>query len=167
MEYDEKVFNAVLNQISSRETANLALATIASSASLVLLGLVLNDFIKIVNNENLWWISILGILFPLLSLAHNEITRLTIHTRQQEWIRKQTGDSEILRLAKGRTARIILSNIVLFIPVIGWVVMLSIEYAKESAWLYIMVGLGIISPTIFCLTQLGSLKLCSNESYRG
>jgi len=78
---NEKLLSALISRLASREMTSLVFLTISSSASFVLLGFV-SDI------DKYWWIPIIGILFPVLGLAFNEVSRLTIHKHDQELIRK-------------------------------------------------------------------------------
>lgn len=127
MDRDEQVFNAVLNQVSARESANSTYLTIASSASLVFLGLIAFNEHNPLDKNNNFWMVIIGVLFPVLSLWYVEITRLCIHRKQQKWIREQTTYPDILKISTGRGFRTILGHVIILLPVMGWTIMTTTE----------------------------------------
>lgn len=154
---NENLLNALVSRVASRETASIALITISSTASLVLLGYVI-DF-----KDQYGWISVLGILFPIIAFAYDEVTRLTIQKSDQKWIRKivkcdentTENSEEILNYTKQRTTRYVLARIILSIPLIGWIIFISINYGVEYACWYIGLGIILIIVTIVCLSQAG------------
>ena len=133
---DDKLFYFIVSRVQNREAVSLAISAVTSSASLILLALYFNQdhflsFIAIV----------LGILFPLLGLAHIEITFQYIHRHDLKWIRKLVSEEskhvkksraieeteEILVYTKSRILRLILLRILLLLPVMGWFFVLDYE----------------------------------------
>jgi len=116
---DDKLFQTLVSRVSSRETAFLTLTAIASSASLLLLGLFF-----IIKNEYSIHILILGVLFPSLSLVYTEITLNTIHKHDWMWIRKivkENNDSKkdteaILAYKEHRVVRRVLTKLIFSLP---------------------------------------------------
>ena len=158
-EKEQRTFDMVLSQISNRETAMLTWASIASSASLVFLGFIgfsncnnnCTEFSFLANN---WWVGVLGIMFPILAFTSNEITRLLVHTKQQRWINKLT-DTGCTIIKKGRIVRLVLNDIILLVPIIGWIIALSITFAGEYACFWIGFGLVSLTIAVSVLTHFG------------
>jgi len=144
---DEKLLNALVSRVASRELVSLVFLTIASSASLVLL-----SFTKDI--DAFWWVSIIGIFFPVLALTYNEVTRFTIHKHDQKWIRKIINEDkettynskEILEYTKTRVVRMLLSRMMLLIPVFGWIIIIPLKFVNEYENL--IRGLGIVGVII-------------------
>ena len=78
---DDPMFDYVLARSRARETSILAIATIASSASVVLFSLYFEKHIAL----NLG-IAILGIIFAGLGLGYREVTARTIHRNDEDWL---------------------------------------------------------------------------------
>ncbi|HSB49810.1 MAG TPA: hypothetical protein VLC72_00570 [Nitrosopumilaceae archaeon] len=85
---DDKLFDFIVARSKTRETSTLTIATIAASASLILLALYFQPVIQ--TNENYSnLIRIMGILFPVIGIAYNEVTSRTIQDADQIWIRNK------------------------------------------------------------------------------
>jgi len=147
---NEKLLDFLVARLVARETAALALVTISSSASLVLLALDLES-------TDSWVIPVVGILFPLVGITYNEVTFRTIHTHDHEWIRKiiredkeTTFDSDkILPFEERRRFRILLARVIMFIPVAGWVILLPPKIIPNiSSWVTIIGIVAIIISII-------------------
>jgi len=90
-EKDEHLFNFLVVRSQARMTATLAIATIASSASMVLFILILQNPTSLQNlqSENAFiFVLILGISFPLMGFAYYEITIQTIQSNDLAKIRE-------------------------------------------------------------------------------
>lgn len=74
----DRLFNYLTSRLANRESASLALAGFAATASLVFLGLI---FTK---NYFLWEFFFIGIIFPILAFAYNEITNRGLHKDDQK-----------------------------------------------------------------------------------
>lgn len=95
---NEPMFDYVLARSRTRETSILAVATIASSASLVLLGLFVQAQLTIVgtngtNDDDLFhaykqWIQVMGIAFAGLGIAYREATIVLIHKNDECWLKE-------------------------------------------------------------------------------
>jgi len=120
---DEKLFQFLTSRTQSRETVSLTIATITSSASLILIVLFFN-----VKQEFPILAIILGILFPLMGLIYIQITYSGIHRHDHWWIRKiisENNDSgkdteKILRYEKHRKRRNVLIRLIISLPIFGW-----------------------------------------------
>jgi len=86
-ESDRALFDYVLGRSRARESSILAIATIASSASMVLFGLYF-QVIKHAIQAFLYspWIHILGITFAVLGITYREVTNRYIHTNDEDWL---------------------------------------------------------------------------------
>jgi|GEM_PF-5830208 len=80
---DEKLFHFLISRVHAREAVSLTLATITSSASLILLAL----FFTIKQDIPILAV-ILGILFPSIAFTYIENTYRRIHRHDHEWIRR-------------------------------------------------------------------------------
>lgn len=135
-EKHDRLFNYLSARVSSRESASLSLVGIASSASLVLLGLV---FEKITTAY--WEFFSIGIVFPSLAFAYNEITNRGLHKDDQKVINdliknideqkweKETKDIVINK--KYRLLRLGLMRFCLLSPALGWLLTLPIYFQLD------------------------------------
>ncbi len=80
---DDPMFQYVLARSRARETSILAVATIASSASVILLSMYFDD-----KSQSIVWIPILGIIFAGLGLAYREVTKRYIHQNDEDWLKE-------------------------------------------------------------------------------
>ena len=122
--HDEKLLHFLTSRVNSRGTVYLALSTLTSSASLVLLGI----FFSGRTDESAYPIFVLlGVGFPAISIIYTELT-LEIHFHDLWWIRKiiqENNDSnkdteKILVYSKYRTLRVYLSKILFIVPIFAW-----------------------------------------------
>ena len=81
-EQDEKVFSYLSSRIASRESASISVVVLASSASLVFLGLIYS------RDSFSWEFFYVGVLFPALAFLYNEITNRFLHADDQREINK-------------------------------------------------------------------------------
>jgi cellobiose-specific phosphotransferase system component IIC len=96
MHPDEAMFQYILQRSRTRETSILAVATIATSASLVLLGLLVQAEISVAGtkepednnllNRYRYWMQVVGILFASVGIAYRQVTARTIHRNDESWI---------------------------------------------------------------------------------
>jgi len=110
-----------------RQTSTLAIASIASSASLVLFILNFQEPKPLEDS-----IFVLGVLFPLLGLAYYEIKQKTIQNSDFSWILKKI-DEQTPTAEKDKVKKIIRGplhqsvatgicwRILLILPVLGWI----------------------------------------------
>ena len=132
-----------------REAVSLALASITSSASLILIALFFLE-----KQEVPILAIILGFLFPLMALTHIEITYHGIHKHDHQWIRqiiKENNDSnkdteKILRYTKFRKVRLVLIRFIFSLPLFGWYFV--IDNITKSNYILAII-LSIISIVIF------------------
>lgn len=158
---DEKLLHLLISRRSARESSSLTFLVISSSASLVLLGFILNCC----NLEEFWFIPIFGILFPVLGLLYSEITNRTIQKYDHDQIRKlilkkvldvneKNRIKKIILYNKRRVERGICSRLLLFSPIVAWFVViispLPNDYSKCLSLFGIISISGII---IWALTK--------------
>ncbi len=92
---DDKMFDYILTRSRTRESSTLTIATVASSASLLLIALYIQATVEAeINNhpnafdkykQGVGWV---GVLFAGLGIAYREATALTIHQNDERWLRK-------------------------------------------------------------------------------
>ncbi len=84
---DDKMFDYVLARSRTRESSILTIATIASSASMVLLGLYLQELMRCGCTLDAYypWIHITGMTFATLGIAYSELTASYIHRNDEDW----------------------------------------------------------------------------------
>ena len=137
---DEKLFQYLVSRVQVRESSTLTVAAIASSASIILLGLYFSPELlseQMTQERNIiFWV---GILSPIIGFSYFEITFGT----QQSWdynrinkiIREET------KLTKDELNKIIFGNnraLVIFKPCL-WRILLSIPIIS---WLSLDINLG-------------------------
>lgn len=147
---DEKLFQYLVSRVQLRETSTLTVASIASSSSLILLGLFFSSVLPDINKEVF---RLIGIFTPILGFAYFEI----IFATQQSWdyheitmmIRKNSkrgkdnldkiiyGKIPILVIPKGILWRVLLS-----LPIIGWA---SIDGNNDHIVISIVLTIIVIS----------------------
>ena len=133
-EHDEKVFNYLISRVSSRESASIAVISLASSASLIFLGLTYEKHF-------LWEFFIIGISFPALAYAYNEITNRGLHQDDQKAINNliEKTDSErwktktkgIIINQNKRFRRKVLMRFGFLSPILGWFLILPIHFQYD------------------------------------
>jgi len=123
---DENLFDFMVARSQARQTNTLAIASIASSASLVLFILNFQGPKPLEDS-----IFVLGVLFPLLGFAYYEIKQKTIQNSDFSWILKKI-DEQTPNNEKEKVKKIILGppyqgeatgicwRILLILPVLGW-----------------------------------------------
>jgi len=120
---DDKLFYALTSRVNSRNTTILGVATIASTASFVLLGIVLNPDVEITIP-----IIFFGITFPSVVILWIELTYKGINRWDYAWITKIAQEEQnkkydagkILPYKKYRRTRGLLWRTFLIVPLIGW-----------------------------------------------
>lgn len=132
----DRLFNYLTARTSSRESASLALVGLASSSSLVFLGLIS------IKNNFYWEFFFIGILFPSLGFAYNEITNRGIHKDDQKVINnliKSTDENawkeieKVIINTKSRRTRMILMRFAFLSPTLGWLLTLPIQFELNTA----------------------------------
>ena len=92
---DDKLFHYLVSRVQSRENASMAVVTIMSSASLILLSILNLDRISETFPPEYF---VLGILFPAVGIAYFELTYRGIHSNDHKKIRdmisKESPDSD-------------------------------------------------------------------------
>ena len=129
-EHDEKVFNYLISRVSNRESASIAVISLASSASLIFLGLTSENFH--------WEFFVIGVSFPALAFAYNELTNRYLHQDDQnaindliektnpwEWENKT---KKIIINENQRFLRRILMRYAFLSPILGWFLVLPIHF---------------------------------------
>ncbi len=130
---DDRFFNYLSSRVSSRESASLALVGLSSSSSLVFLGLVFEKL----TTASYWEFFFIGILFPSLGFAYNEITNRGIHKDDQHIINElikeedkekwNTEKKDKIVNRKYRVLRLFLMRFGLLSPILGWLLTLPIQ----------------------------------------
>lgn len=131
-DHDDKIFNYLSSRISSRESASIAVVGLASSSSLVFLGLIFSK------DTFSWEFFSIGILFPALAFAYNEITNRGLHQDDQNIINtliKKTDPEkweqetkDIIINKNKRYLRRILMRYAFLSPILGWFLILPIHF---------------------------------------
>ena len=128
---DDKLFQYLISRIQVRETSTLTVAAIASSASLILMGLFGTES-GLINA-----ISLIGFLSPIIGFLYFEITFATQQSWDYDSIREII-DKEATQFKEDKRNKIIIGKnrtevlpkqalwrILLALPVIGWFSLLS------------------------------------------
>ena len=162
-------------RLQAREAVSLAVATITSSASLILLALLFTE-----KEELPVLVIVLGILFPLLGLIYIETTYRGIHTHDHEWIRrlvaeesnhikesrKKNETEDILRYTKHRIVKFVLIRFILSTPIFGW--FFIIDELLESNYVIGMIASIISIGIILELYRRDKIKdLPDNNDVKG
>lgn len=115
-------FQYRLARSRTREASTLTIATVASSASLVLLGLYIQAQIEV--NWNLapeikLWIAGVGIAFSAVGIIYREVTAKTIHRIDENWLKQRCHITD----PRGQgIVREILLVALLAIPIVAWLI---------------------------------------------
>ena len=167
---DDKLFHFLVVRGQSREAVSLTLATITSSASLILIALFFT-----VKQEIPALAIILGILFPLIGLVYFETTYRGIHKHDHEWKRRLIAEEhlhnnksrteketeKILVYTKNRIIKIILVRLVFALPILGWFFIIDrllVEYH------FVGIGLSIfLLGTIIALYSTDKIQDLPND----
>lgn len=90
---DKKLFDYVLARSRTRESSTLTIATVASSASLVLLALYIQAYIETCDScqyifllPHSFWIIYFGMVFPTVGILYREVTKHSIHDNDNRWL---------------------------------------------------------------------------------
>ena len=140
---EDKLFQFLVSRVNVRETSTLTVASITSSASVILWGLYLQLFDKYVDLE---FVRVFGIILPILGYAYFETTFAT----QQRWdfdeinkmIKNDTEPDKYDNLKKiigGQNKnfvlpKIIIWKILLVLPIIGWCSTFGAPYTVLSSF---------------------------------
>jgi hypothetical protein len=125
---DDKLFQYLVSRVQTRETSTHAIASISSSASLVLLGLFFSDNFFGVDDTVFW----IGTLAPIFGLLYFEFTFATQQTWDYSEINKiifkesKRDKVELGKIIYGRNKiftypKGLLWRILLILPFIGWI----------------------------------------------
>jgi hypothetical protein len=140
-------FQGLLSELNTRENSTLALATLASSASLVLLGLVANPSATIGRG----FLEKLGMLFPLLGILYREVTIFTIDRADYSDLRAILSDIGFAR-NKGKlksTAKLVrrfIVRILLVLPLFIWLTYTVLDFPAYYTPIYFLLGLLVAVP---------------------
>ena len=128
----------ILSRINTRESSTLTFATVGASASLVVLGLT-------IENSYPWWIPYVGIAFALLGFVYREITIWSIDRTDYNQL------SFLGRTSKKRPAALLRGAIVhvfLLLPIVAWV---------AFAWDFNFVYASIVAVTVAVIFSVCSV----------
>jgi len=171
---DDKLFHFLVARVQAREAVSLSLATITSSASLILIALVFS-----IEQEIQSLSIILGILFPLIALFYIETTNRGIHAHDHLWIRRLVAEEhkhneknrseketeKILVYKKNRIFKVVLVRLIIILPVLGWFFIIDNLLVENY---FVGIGLSIILlGIVFALYSHPEIKeLLNNDSKR-
>ena len=122
---DDKTVDLLISRTQTRETSTLTILVVTASASLIFLPLFcLSD------SELNWLFGSLGIIFPILGMLYREVTYRTIQNDDYNEIKTRTDkkDHGVIDNKRGRGKRRFLFYCITFLPIIGWMVILSGSY---------------------------------------
>lgn len=112
MANEERRFQELLSKVTARESSTLVVATVASSASLVLLGFT-------ISHESLLYWS--GVFFPIGGFAYRELTIFYVDRYDYEELRQLVGTPlKTSRWRKSQYFRSWLLRIFLIAPSLIW-----------------------------------------------
>lgn len=163
---DDKVFDYVLARSRTRESSTLTIATVAASASLVLIALYVQAMIDSLNSfdgtmafdNSRYEIALMGISFSSMGIAYREITKYTIHANDERWLHEYSkkfrnrcpilyDDEGLIRdpmqYTNGNIRREITLRSLFVTPMIFWFFILD-GYALGGVLTAVLVGLYVI-----------------------
>ena len=137
-------FQYRLSRLNARESSSIGLATIASSASLVLLGI---SFSLSLDALHITELTIIGVSFICLGFAYNEVTCRTILKNDNDFFKPLQLKKQSKLIFRAKKARLFLSRSLLLLPIIGWI---FVNQSLKSCWIpwVIMVVIAIIMLVI-------------------
>lgn len=170
---DDKLFNFLVSRVQSREAVSLSLATITSSASLILIAIFFT-----IEQEIQSLTIILGILFPFIALMYIETTYRGVHVYDHEWIRKLIAEEhihdkknrhvketeDILLYTKNRILKIILVRLVFALPIFGW--FFIIDHILNANYLFGIITSIISLGVIYALYSKKEIKDLSEDDIK-
>lgn len=131
----EKLLDLLERRARTRETSSLTIATIAASASLILLGIFFQIDKEVENYDYIrWLVGIIGFVFPVIGLAYKEVTDYTIQEHDFEESKKilvgklrlpEEEHEEIVHYKRGRWIRSILFRSLAVLPALFWILIAS------------------------------------------
>lgn len=162
---DDKMFDYILARSRTRESSTLTVATVASSASLILLAL----YMQIITQPDFWLtqdqdilIKTAGCIFIVLGIAYRDFTALTIHGDDEHWLRHQAGITGNRVL--GRTfddIRSVLIRSLLLLPFLAWIYVVSsstsITFITSLVVVVYIVIMGLLSMLLNRIRQIGTV----------
>ncbi|MFY3741358.1 MAG: hypothetical protein HMLIMOIP_001813 [Candidatus Nitrosomirales archaeon] len=183
-------FDHKLQRSRTRESSTLTIATVASSASLLLLGLYLQVLCdeQCKNNVGLRQMIIFtGILFALLGIAYRDVTAFTIHRDDECYLRikmrycnkKKANLNEIRDGGNSHIVRAGSLHFLLIIPLWAWGVVLlyssgsiTIEtiaitigiIVTSAAYISIISGVEAEDPCLSWRTAFKKVLRCNNDT---
>ncbi len=119
-------FEQLLAQLTQRESSTLTIVTVASSASLVLLGVALTMATSPPN-----WLGGAGYFFPLAGLSYRELTIFTVDRRNLNEIRWITGYDMKASQQPARHLRRFMVLAIVVLPSFLWVLHFSSYVSRE------------------------------------
>ena len=187
---DQNEFNYKLQRSRTRESSTLTIATVASSASLVLLGLyvqVLTDWNWTEKYEEIrMWVVIMGTLFALIGILYRDVTAFTIHRDDECSLRikmgccnkKKASLNEIPDREKSHIIRAGSLHFLLIIPLLAWGVVVLYSFGSitietiaitigiivtSAAYILIISRLEVLDPCLSLRTAFMKVLRCSND----
>lgn len=155
------LLNFFNTRLSSRENGMLSMATIASSASLIFLGIVLEGCCpKKIGLEYFF----LGIFIPIIALTYHEVTTRTIQANDHKQIncllKQILGNDRWCKIKKyvkykhRRKLRGVLIRIILLSPIMGWLFAFanSIGLSDSERLLFDLLSFFIVFSTALILS---------------
>ena len=149
---NEKLFQYLVSRVQVRESSTLTIASIASSASIILWGLYLSLIYSDIEID-LEFARVVGIILPILGYAYFEIS----FTTQQRWdydeitrmIKEDTPSDkqdDLKKIIFGQNRDLVIPKMVIWrillaLPIIGWCSTLGAPYVVISI---LFTGIAII-----------------------
>jgi hypothetical protein len=141
-------------RINTRETSTLTIATVAASASLVLLALAANPESSFAYTHHAW-LRFAGFLFALLGIIYRELTILTADAADYSRLRELCPDLGSIR--SGRFWRAFMLRALLLSTLAAWSNLLFNSLAEIGAMLRISDNLSSVFPFLYWLVFLPML----------
>ena len=163
-------FNYRLQRSRTRESSILTIATIASSASLVLFALLFQAQVQVESSEGGYsdsldrytsWIQIMGIMFAIVGILYRDVTALSIQRTDECFIRQKVKDCDLKSLRT--SARTAVLHILLLMPIWFWLIIIHPTLDGTTVAITVIVGIYIWIVSSFeatdpCMPTTQALK---------
>jgi hypothetical protein len=143
MTCDHKKFDYILARSRTRESSTLTIATVASSASLVLIALYIQAEVedsegKLEKYKGL--IQGMGLLFPIIGILYREVTART-HKKDEDFLKEQALSWNDPLANTHDTRRTIILRILLLTPIPAWFFVMANTTSVISHASIVIIGL--------------------------
>lgn len=148
-------------RLHARENSTLILATVAASASLLILATVFDNSVSLQDS----WISWIGLIFSMLGPLYREVTIFTIDLSDYRRIGERRREYRWLDVIP----RMVIVRFFLFLPIVAWIIFLTSPTCRSTTALFTLVVIGLLSLILSVIEWLSrdQYALLEREPIKG